>query len=376
MKGDTIKLATSSLSSKVSVSSDDYGFEFASDYKKKKITGSGNDDTITSAGQKNTINSGAGNDYIVSKGKSSTINAGAGNDTVENSGADVTISGGKGNDTLIGGKGKEVYVYAQGDGNDVITNYDKADRISIESGAVNISTSGKNVIFTVGTGKNKGKITLQKAKGKTITYFVGDEEYTYPEEEHVKYNDKGTSATVKASYSKDNFEPSDYSDYSNSLVTIDASEVKHSLKITGNKQANKITGTGDDDNIYGGAGKDIILGGDGNDELYGEAGNDSLNGGKGDDSLWGGAGSDTLTGGEGADVFIYYSGDGNDVITDFNSSVDKIRVLSGDVENPVADKSGDVTFAIGDGKITVKNGANKYIPIYNSGKNILTRYIG
>ena len=369
ISGETIKLAASALSKKVSVSSDDYGFEFASDYKKAKITGSSSDDTITSAGQKITIESGAGNDYIISKGKSSTINGGAGNDTIVNSGADVKISGGKGNDLLTGGKGKDVYIYAQGDGKDVITNYGEEDIISIESGAVDVSTSGKNIIFKVGT----GKITLQKAKGKTITYFVDDEEFIYSEGD-IEYNAEGTGATLKASYSKDSFEPSNYSDYSNSLVTIDAAEVKHSLKIAGNKQANKITGTGNDDTISSGDGKDIILGGDGNDELYGEKGNDSLIGGAGDDSLWGGKGTDTLLGGDGSDTFIYYNGDGNDTITDFNASMDKIRVLSGEVKNPEVDSLGDVTFAVGDGQIVIKNGAKQYIPIYDGYKNILSKY--
>ena len=82
-----------------------------------------------------------------------------------------------------------------------------------------------------------------------------------------------------------------------------------------------------------------------------------------------------MTSSSGAETFVYSSGDGNDIITDFDSSVDKIRVLSGDVENPDVDSSsGDVTFIIGDGQIVIKNGAKKYIPIYGAGKNILTKY--
>ena len=371
---DTIILKTSSISKKVSVSSEDYGFGFTSDYKSAKIAGSGSDDTITSAGQKITITSGAGNDYIVNKGKSSTINTGAGNDTIVNSGANVTILGGKGNDSLKGGKGKDIYVYAQGDGNDVIANYGEEDRISIKSGAVDVSTSGKNIIFTVGKGDNKGKITLQKAKGKTVTYIVDDEEFIYSEGD-IKYNADGTAATLKASYSKDNFEPSNYSDYSNSLVTIDGAEVKHALKITGNKQANKITGTSNDDTILGGAGGDTILGGAGNDELYGEKGNDSLIGGKGDDSLWGGAGSDILTGGAGNDIFCYNGGDGNDTITDYSPGVDKVMILSFvNVGNPEANNSGDVTFKVGSGQILFQNGANKYIELVDKANNVLKKY--
>ena len=332
ISGKTIKLAASALSKKVSVSGS-YAFEFASDYKSAKITGS------------------------------------ASADMIKTSGANMTITGGKGNDSLTGGNGADIFVYSSGDGNDIITNFDENDKISIKSGTAEIFTSGNDVIFTVGS----GKITLKKASGKNITYFdASGNENIYPEtKSDIEYNSDGTGATLTAKYSKDSFEPSGNYPY---LATIDASAVTYALKITGNKRANKITGTIDDDTIKGGAGVDTILGGDGNDELYGEKGNDSLIGGAGDDSLWGGAGNDTLTGGDGSDIFIYNSGDGNDVITDFNSSVDKIRVLSGDVENPEVDSSGDVTFAVGDGQIVINNGANKYIPIYGAGKNILTKY--
>ena len=157
------------------------------------------------------------------------------------------------------------------------------------------------------------------------------------------------------------------------MKTIDASAVDYDLTITGNKRANQIIATTEDDYIDGAAGADVIYGGKGSDTLLGGKGDDSLNGGAGNDSLWGGAGDDTLFGGDGKDIFVYKDGDGYDFIEDF-TSIDKIRVLSGDVENPTADAAGNVTFAVGDGPIIIKNGADKYIPVYDSGKNILAQH--
>src|SRR5207247_1548221 len=45
----------------------------------------------------------------------------AGNDVINGFNADDTIRGGAGNDTLNGGSGQDTYIYAQGDGNDTIT---------------------------------------------------------------------------------------------------------------------------------------------------------------------------------------------------------------------------------------------------------------
>lgn len=74
-----------------------------------------------------------------------------------------------------------------------------------------------------------------------------------------------------------------------------------------------------DDFIDGGAGNDTISGDGGNDTLMGGADNDSIDGGTGNDTIDGGTGNDTVTGGDGNDVFVYDAGDGDDVITDFNT---------------------------------------------------------
>ena len=125
-----IKLATASLSNKVSVSGS-YAFEFASNYKNAKITGSSSSDTIISTG------------------------------------ANITIKGGKGNDSLTDGKGKDVFVYAQGDGNDIITDYSPGiDTVMILSGVTvgNPTASSSDVTFKVGT----GQITFKNSANKYI----------------------------------------------------------------------------------------------------------------------------------------------------------------------------------------------------------------
>ncbi|WP_106745275.1 Hint domain-containing protein [Yoonia maritima] len=63
----------------------------------------------------------------------------------------------------------------------------------------------------------------------------------------------------------------------------------------------------------------IAAGVEGDDILDGGAGNDTIDGDGGDDRITGGADNDTLTGGDGNDTFVYNAGDGDDVITDFNT---------------------------------------------------------
>ena len=70
--------------------------------------------------------------------------------------------------------------------------------------------------------------------------------------------------------------------------------------------------------MTGGAGADYISGGKGKDILYGNAGADSL---------WGGKGNDTLYGGDGNDTFIFYAGEGNDVIADYVAG-DMLQIMN------------------------------------------------
>ncbi|MDZ7908617.1 MAG: calcium-binding protein [Gemmobacter sp.] len=80
------------------------------------------------------------------------------------------------------------------------------------------------------------------------------------------------------------------------------------------------------DRLWAGAGHDSLAGQGGHDSLMGEAGRDTLLGGIGNDTLNGGYGSDTLTGGSGADLFQFRNGAGRDVITDFQTGIDRIDI--------------------------------------------------
>ena len=82
-----------------------------------------------------------------------------------------------------------------------------------------------------------------------------------------------------------------------------------------------------------------------NDILEGGAGNDLLSGYTGNDTLWGGAGNDTLTGGAGVDTFIYNSGEGKDVITDFAN--DDLLQITGTFSGTYNQSANTIAFKVG-----------------------------
>ena len=115
--------------------------------KANSIVGSEEDDTIDGGAAKDTIRAGDGSDQIF---------GGKGNDKLFGGAGSDSLWGGLGEDTLTGGKGYDVFIYSDGDGRDLITDYEPdVDRIMILSGKVENPTTDTdgNVTFRVGDGQ-------------------------------------------------------------------------------------------------------------------------------------------------------------------------------------------------------------------------------
>jgi len=119
--------------------------------------------------------------------------------------------------------------------------------------------------------------------------------------------------------------------------------------------------------IYGTYGDDELYGGDGDDNLQGGAGNDTLDGGDGGDTLTGGAGNDTLSGGLGSDEFIFNTGFGNDIITDFAHGLDELKfhdangeLLSSKDISESQNNDGDAVLKVTDGSSVTLSGVSGY----------------
>ena len=157
--------------------------------------------------------------------------------------------------------------------------------------------------------------------------------------------------------------------------------------INGSRQGDIISGHAGNDAIRGGGGNDVLTGGDGRDRIEGGAGKDRIEGGAGKDRLLGNGGADTLaggddndilTGGAGSDVFEFNSGDGRDIIRDFNLRQGDKLLLSpflGDFGDSVADvvrenavvRNGSVVLNFGDGDVLIVQGVRSVSALVQRG---------
>ena len=115
-----------------------------------------------------------------------------------------------------------------------------------------------------------------------------------------------------------------------------------SERIFGREVDDVIDALGGDDTLQGDGGADLLRGNSGSDDLFGQSGDDTLRGGTGDDYLGGGSGNDVLDGGPGVDVlfgeagqdiFEIRAGDGQNTVSDFDLSSERIRLVNSGFDN-------------------------------------------
>jgi Ca2+-binding RTX toxin-like protein len=254
----------------------------------------------------------AGDNFLVGTTAGDTINALGGNDTVYGQTGNDTISGGTGNDSIHGDGGSDTYLFASGDGSDILYDYDTSTGNSdtlrftdLNSGDATLSRTTEDLILSFASGDSV----------RLANYFYEDTNYAI---ETISFAD-GISWDFNTVATMLQVEPSAGADIiygTNSAETINAQDGDDTVYgLAGNDTLN---GDAGNDSLYGGTGIDILNGGLGDDYLNGSSG-DTLNGGDGNDTLQGGYGT-TLSGGAGDDSLIgdngYYwsSTAGNDLL--------------------------------------------------------------
>ncbi|MBR1396530.1 MAG: calcium-binding protein, partial [Selenomonadaceae bacterium] len=326
-------------------------------------------DSIYNWNSQITINSGDGDDSIYNDGSQVTINAGDGDDYIRNFGTQVTINAGDGDDSIFAAGSEQLIQYTNGDGNDTIYGYDETDTIKITDGSsYTTQVSGNDVIVNVGggsmrlidvkdktlnivnhqavndtpTGGNGGTNT-QPSVGKSDTP-TGSQRTASPTStttDALTYNEitnkikthntvtlgSGWSGTIKSS------------DYDSTVKNVNASNTSSALYIVGNSNANNIIG------------------------------------GSGDNTINSGKGNDTLTGSSGNNIFVYDSGDGNDIITDYSPGEDLIKLNSGTIKKVSVNKN-NVVLTVDKQTITLKDAKGKKITVNDSEGNISSQVYG
>ncbi|HKJ63373.1 MAG TPA: calcium-binding protein [Hyphomicrobiales bacterium] len=197
-----------------------------------------------------------------------------GDDTMGGTVYDDALTGGLGNDTMNGGAGGDTYIYASGDGNDLIdedyaSGVDVLQFTDLNAADISLATAEDDpndlIITITATGET---IRIDGQFAYTSSFNTGIDEIRFADS--TVWNAAGIEAAT---------------------MFI-------------------LAGTNGDDVITGTSHGEILLGLDGNDQLLGAAGDDQLFGGDGDDWLSGGAGLDSFDGGAGNDTvdFTYSTG--------------------------------------------------------------------
>jgi len=132
------------------------------------ITGLGGNDSLSGGEEKDNILGDAGNDFILGGAGDDLLRGGDGTDVLRAEGGNDTLGGEAGNDALYGGQGNDIFVIGDGrdnifdfaDGSDqiLLTNGFTFDSLSITGGSSTTISAGGNVIANL-TGVSPDVIT-------------------------------------------------------------------------------------------------------------------------------------------------------------------------------------------------------------------------
>ena len=230
------------------------------------INGTNNNDSLIGDAEGNDIQGLAGNDQLQGNGGNDSLSGGADHDFLRGGDGDDTLNGGTGNDSLSGDDGSDTYLFAQGDGQDSISEH------------APFGTSSNDHLILSGNALSSTNVRIERTHDDAKLIFGGVSD----------------SINISSQF-------------------LFGSPETHIDSITFSD------GVTWDYNTFT---KEYLA-------RAGSAGNDTITGFSNvSDTLRGGLGNDILDGLSGNDTFLFAQGDGQDQINDF-SGFDQLK-FSGD----------------------------------------------
>ena len=117
------------------------------------LTGGGGGDTLSGRGGTDSLFGDAGNDSLSGGDGDDLLNGGANDDALNGGAGKDTLVGGTGSDQLTGGSGNDTFVFAEGFGNDRITDFDAnpnggQDLLDLSAFGITAATFASRVVIT------------------------------------------------------------------------------------------------------------------------------------------------------------------------------------------------------------------------------------
>ena len=301
---------------------------------------------------------GEGNDLFVDGAGNDTVRGGAGNDffvgVAPGIAGDDLIDLGTGNNFALGGKGADTFVLNRDSGVILIRDFTPGeDRFALGD---NLTKDNLHFARLDNNSSFDGGTSISDADtGELIAFVDSATVEALSNAEFVSATDLSTGNSPTTVGGNEPIQAESLPAQSGNifgtpnpdiLVGDDAANLIIAGS-EGNDEGDFISSGGGDDLVFGEAGNDVlngeagndllnsgadsdVLNGDNNaDTLSGEGGNDVISGGQGDDLLLGGEGNDALFGDEGHDTFVFASGEGVDIVFDFEPGEDAIALTSG-----------------------------------------------
>lgn len=286
----------------------------------ENVFGSAFGDQITGDRGANGLSGDLGDDLLVGLAGDDDLNGGSGDDTLIGGSGDDVSFGYAGDDLFIAGLGMDRYF--GGSGIDTLTYQRSKEGVDINTipGTAAETDTFDSIEIIIGSrfddrfvGGSDGNDFFGGAGDDIFLSGAGNDSLVGGNGDDTFIGDQGRD-TLEGGGGKD------IADYSASFDAIRVNLAFNQGK-GGDAQGDKLRSIED---VIGSEYGDVLLGNYKANLLEGGSGDDVLSGGVGNDVLSGGVGRDILTGGSGRDNFVFVTDGGNDLVRDFQNTIDTL----------------------------------------------------